>query len=95
VADSPRVVAFHDLNPVAPVHVLIIPRDHIESLGAAGPQHVGLIGEMVTTAQELATELELDAGWRFLTNVGPDGGQSVGHLHFHLIGGRRMSWPPG
>jgi len=80
-----QVVAFRDLNPQAPTHILIIPIQHIELLG-----HCNLVVAQIAQAEGIAQD-----GYRLVTNVGADGGQSVDHLHFHLLGGRRMQWPPG
>jgi histidine triad (HIT) family protein len=90
-------VAFHDLNPQAPVHVLIIPARHLTAArDARGEEGALLLGRTLAFATEVATELGLDAGgYRIVTNAGADGGQTVLHLHFHLLGGRRMAWPPG
>lgn len=91
------VLAFHDLGPQAPVHVLVIPVKHLAALrDAASPEDRALLGRVVAFAAEVATELGLDAGgYRLVANTGSDGGQTVGHLHFHLLGGRQMTWPPG
>jgi histidine triad (HIT) family protein len=90
-------VAFHDLNPQAPVHVLVIPTRHFTAArDAGGEAGIQLLGRTLAFATDLATELGLDAGgYRIVTNTGADGGQTVLHLHFHLLGGRRMTWPPG
>lgn len=90
-------VAFHDLNPQAPVHVLVIPTRHLTAArDARGEEGTQLLGRTLAFATEVATELGLDAGgYRIVTNSGADGGQTVLHLHFHLLGGRRMTWPPG
>jgi histidine triad (HIT) family protein len=93
---SDNVVAFRDLNPQAPVHILLIPREHVPSVRELTASHGGLLTEMVAVAARLAREEGVDdGGWRLVTNVGADAGQSVPHLHFHLLGGRRMAWPPG
>ena len=93
---SGNVVAFRDINPQAPTHILIIPRDHIESARAIKEKHAGLLEEIFSTAAHLARAEGIDrTGWRLVTNVGPHAGQSVHHLHFHLLGGRQMAWPPG
>ena len=93
---SDQVVAFRDVNPQAPTHILIIPRDHIDSIASISDDHAELLAEMVETAVHLARSEGIDkSGWRLVTNVGQDAGQSVPHLHFHLLGGRRMAWPPG
>ena len=90
-------VAFHDLNPQAPVHALIIPTWHFAALrDARGEEGATALGKLLTFSAEIATELGLDArGYRLVTNTGSDGGQTVSHMHLHLLGGRRMTWPPG
>lgn len=92
---SDEVVAFRDINPAAPTHVLVIPVRHVASAADLGPDDGALLGEIFQTIASLARDENLDGGWRVVTNVGGDAGQSVHHLHFHLIGGRTMSWPPG
>jgi len=90
------VVAFEDINPQAPQHILLIPRRHIPSMADVTPDDGPLLGILFSVAAKLAHKLDLDeSGYRFVTNVGPDAGQSVFHLHFHLLGGRKFSWPPG
>ena len=89
------VVAFADLNPQAPVHVLIIPRRHIVSLAQVVATDNTLLGHMFGTVAELARTLKLANGYRTVINTGPDGGQTVEHIHIHLLGGRGMAWPPG
>lgn len=93
VAEHDRLLAFRDINPVAPVHLLVIPAEHVES--AAVIPDPALVGELVTFAAAVAATEGLEEGWRLVTNVGRNGGQTVFHLHFHLLGGRRMGWPPG
>jgi histidine triad (HIT) family protein len=95
VVESQRVVAFRDINPGAPTHVLVIPKQHIASAQELDSTHAGLLAEIFETLASIARKEGLDDGWRVVTNVGPDAGQSVHHLHFHLLGGRGMSWPPG
>ena len=101
VYEDEQVYAFHDINPVAPVHVLIIPKKHIFGIQELEEEDECLVGHMFTVArkiakeQELAPDEELKGGYRLVFNVGKDAGQSVFHLHLHLIGGRQMSWPPG
>lgn len=91
-----RVVAFRDISPQAPVHVLIIPREHMASLDAATDGHQALLGRMLLVARDLARADGLsDNGYRTVLNVGPDGGQTVHHIHLHLLGGRTLRWPPG
>ncbi len=90
------VVAFKDINPKAPVHILIIPRRHIPSIADVTPEDGPLLGIMFSVAAKLAHKLGIDeGGYRVVSNVGRDAGQSVFHLHFHLLGGRKFAWPPG
>ena len=94
--ESDTVVAFRDANPKAPVHILVIPKEHIASIEDAEDRHGGVLASMVQTAAHLArTEGIAESGWRIVANEGPDAGQSVFHLHFQLLGGRPLSWPPG
>ena len=96
VRESDRVVAFRDLNPVAPTHILLIPKEHLVDMRDIADAHGDLLADIVQAAAQLAgAEGIADSGWRLVANVGPDAGQSVFHLHFHLIGGRPMQWPPG
>jgi len=96
VAESANAVAFRDINPQAPVHVLVIPRAHVAASAAEiGEGHEAILGELFALAASVARSEKLDRGWRLVTNVGPDGGQTVPHLHFHLLGGRALQWPPG
>ncbi|HEY7666915.1 MAG TPA: histidine triad nucleotide-binding protein [Actinomycetota bacterium] len=93
---SDTVVAFRDLNPQAPVHVLVIPKEHIVSIATIEDRHGDVLADMFQAANHLAKTEGIDAsGYRLVTNVGPDAGQSVFHLHLHLLGGRSMAWPPG
>jgi histidine triad (HIT) family protein len=87
--------AFADLNPQAPVHILIVPREHIKSIAEAGEDKRALLGHLLWTAAEIAREKNLGSGYRIVVNTGEDGGQTVDHLHLHLLGGRHMTWPPG
>ncbi len=87
-------IAFADLHPQAPVHLLVIPRRHIASLAHAG-EDKELLGQLLWAANELARRQNLAKGFRVVMNTGPDGGQTVDHLHLHLLGGRAMHWPPG
>ena len=90
------VVAFEDINPQAPKHILLIPRQHIASIADLTLNDGPILAKLFITAQKLAHDMGIDeGGYRFLTNVGPDAGQSVFHLHFHLLGGRKFGWPPG
>ena len=96
VYEDDLVVAFNDINPVAPVHQLLIPRRHVESAADLAETDAEMLGRLFEVAAALAAKSDLPAkGYRLVTNIGVDGGQSVPHLHFHLIGGRRMAWPPG
>lgn len=96
VYQDDTVVAFQDINPQAPQHILLIPRRHIESMVNLTSEDGPMLASIYTTASRLARELGIEkSGYRFLTNVGPDAGQSVFHLHFHLLGGRPLGWPPG
>ena len=96
VYQDEHVVAFVDINPQAPKHILLIPRQHIASMTDITLDDGLLLAQLFTTAQRLAHEMNIDeSGYRFVSNVGPDAGQSVFHLHFHLLGGRRFGWPPG
>ncbi len=89
------VVAFRDINPAAPQHILIIPRRHIASSTDLTTEDGPLLAHIYVTATQVARELNLERGYRIVTNVGPDAGQAVFHLHFHLLGGRPLGWPPG
>jgi histidine triad (HIT) family protein len=94
VAESGLSLAFRDINPAAPQHVLVIPKAHVaDSLAQLEDNEV--LNDMMKMVQDVARTEGLEAGWRLVANVGPDGGQTVSHLHFHLLGGRKMSWPPG
>lgn len=98
VYDQDGVVAFEDIQPVAPDHILFIPRLHIASMAELTAEHSELLARLFAAAITVAHERGLDKpenGFRFVTNVGPHGGQSVSHLHFHLLGGRAFAWPPG
>lgn len=93
---SDTAVAFHDLNPQAPTHVLVIPVSHLGGANEAVGEGAGVWTELLRLAVQVAGELGLARnGYRLVINQGRDGGQSVGHLHVHLLGGRRMAWPPG
>jgi len=95
--EDERAIAFSDINPKAPVHALIIPRKHIASLAEVGAseEEKTLVGHLHGIANELARRQNLGNGYRIVINIGPDGGQTVDHLHLHLLGGRAMHWPPG
>ena len=87
--------AFEDIHPHAPTHVLIVPKKHIASLAQTTSEDQALLGRLLATAAKLAREAGLSNGYRTVINTGADGGQTVGHLHLHLLGGRPMGWPPG
>ena len=96
VYEDDFLVAFPDINPMAPVHVLVIPRKHLDSIVSAGPEDSALLGHALLTLPKIAAKLGIaESGFRVVMNTGKDGGQSVMHLHWHLLGGRFMEWPPG
>lgn len=96
VFESETVLAFRDIAPKAPTHILIIPKKPIESLAHASESDRELLGDLLLVAAALAREYKIhESGYRLVTNIGSDGGQTVPHLHLHLIGGRVLSWPPG
>ena len=96
VHENERLLAFRDISPQAPVHVLVIPKEHVASLEAVDDRHRDLLGEMLLLARDLArSEGVSGAGYRTVMNTGDDGGQSVHHVHLHLLGGRALGWPPG
>lgn len=93
--EDDKVLAFYDLDPQAPVHILIIPKEHIQSVEDITSENSAIVAHVFEVAAKLAKENCLTDGFRIVSNVGKDGGQSVPHLHFHLLGGRSMKWPPG
>lgn len=95
VFDDEHAVAIMDINPQAPVHALVIPKKHVASLAETNAGDAALLGHLLEMARELAVERKLDAGYRVVVNTGPNGGQTVEHLHLHVLGGRAMHWPPG
>ena len=95
VWESDGALAFKDINPAAPTHVLVIPKRHVASASELGAEDAALLLEMFEGMRRIATDAGLESGHRIVTNVGSDAGQSVHHLHFHVLGGRSMSWPPG
>jgi histidine triad (HIT) family protein len=90
-----KCYAFADINPQAPVHILIAPREHLVSLAEAGDEHPALLGHLLFVAAEIARKNNLARGYRLVINTGDEGGQTVDHLHVHLLGGRPLTWPPG
>ena len=96
VFEDDEVFAFHDLSPQAPVHALVIPKAHVANLAATSGGHAQLLGKLTRAAAQIAEALGIAAsGYRVVINSGADGGQTVGHLHLHVLGGRPMAWPPG
>ena len=93
--DEPDLIAFADLHPQAPTHILVMPRAHWANLDAVPREGTPALGRLLAACRDLAVELRLDDGYRVVVNVGPEGGQTVDHLHLHLLGGRPMTWPPG
>ncbi|MGM0567726.1 MAG: histidine triad nucleotide-binding protein [Elusimicrobiota bacterium] len=93
VYEDEKCFAFFDINPQAPVHILVVPREHIADLNKLSKE---ISSHLIYAAQHIAKKEELNKkGWRMVVNCGPDGGQTVGHVHFHVLGGRQMRWPPG
>jgi histidine triad (HIT) family protein len=95
VYEDELCLCFPDINPQAPTHLLIIPRQHIASHAHTEQGHENLMGHMMAKAAEIARRQGLEKGYRLVINTGPDGGQTVDHMHLHLLGGRHMTWPPG
>jgi Diadenosine tetraphosphate (Ap4A) hydrolase and other HIT family hydrolases len=93
--EDEKIIVFHDLEPQAPVHVLIIPKKHISSLDELQTEDAELIGYLMLKVKDIAKDLGLDNGYRLVNNCGEDGMQTVKHMHFHLLGKRKMTWPPG
>lgn len=90
------VIAFHDISPRAPTHILLIPRDHIRSAAELTDEHAPIVGHLFAVAAQTARDQGIaEAGYRIVTNIGRGAGQTVDHLHLHLMGGRPMTWPPG
>ncbi len=95
VYEDDQVLAFYDIDPQAPVHFLVIPKKHLASPAAIGEEDAALVGHIFAVIAQIAGQLGLENGYRVVTNCGPDGGQSVGHLHFHVLAKRSLAWPPG
>lgn len=94
--EDDQVIVFHDISPVAPVHVLIVPKKHMASLNETGDEDAALLSHVFKVAVRVASDLGVaENGYRVINNCGKDGGQTVAHLHFHLLGGRYLDWPPG
>lgn len=96
VFEDDDVLAFRDVTPQAPVHVLVIPKSHIATTNELTPEHAGLVGKMVLAARQIAADEGIaEPGYRMVMNCNPEAGQSVYHIHLHMLGGRPMGWPPG
>ena len=96
VYEDDKVYAFRDIEPQAPVHVLIIPKEHIASANELTEENASIVGHIFAVAAKIAKEEGIaEGGYRIVNNCGQDGGQTVGHLHFHMLGGRSLAWPPG
>lgn len=95
VLETDRVLAFRDISPQAPTHVLVIPKECITSVGHAEDEHEGVLGAVLLAARDVARQEGLDNGFRVILNTGEEGGQTVFHLHAHVLGGRSLGWPPG
>lgn len=95
IYEDERVIAFNDINPQAPVHFLVIPKEHIKSANFINDDNKELIGHIIFIASKIAKEAGLEEGYRIINNCGDDGGQTVDHIHFHVLGNRKMLWPPG
>ncbi len=95
IYEDDRCLAFRDIAPQAPTHVLVIPKKEIASVATIADEDQALIGHLYLVIRDLANQLGLESGYRVVANCGADGGQAVDHLHFHLLGGRQLKWPPG
>ncbi len=96
VYSDDHVYAFHDINPAAPTHVLVIPRKHLSAVNDRSEEHEPLLGALMAAANRIVVQLDLEAsGFRYVINTGSHGGQTVFHLHLHILGGRPLTWPPG
>lgn len=93
--EDEQVLAFYDLEPQAPIHFLVIPKEHIPSAAAISAENSAIVAHIYEVIAKLAAELKLENGFRVVTNCGEQGGQTVQHLHFHVLAGRDMTWPPG
>lgn len=96
VYEDDKVLAFNDINPEAPVHVLIVPKTHVKSIMDLSEDEYQLISHVFKVASKIAKDLKIyEKGFRIVNNIGEDGGQTVPHIHFHVLGGRTLQWPPG
>lgn len=96
VYEDDKIIAFKDAQPQAPIHILVIPKEHIKSFNELNESNVRLVNDIILTIRKLAKDLGIEEdGYRIVNNCGENGGQTVSHIHFHLLGGRKFSWPPG
>lgn len=96
IYENEKVLAFHDIQPQAPVHIIIIPKNHVERVSDLNRENINCWAELVLAANHIASDLKIkEGGYRLVVNCNKDAGQAVFHLHLHLLGGRKMSWPPG
>ena len=96
VYEDDKVYAFYDINPEAPIHFLVIPKEHIQSVNDLNVNNIDIISHIFKVINELVSKLGIaETGYRIVNNCGTDGGQTVGHMHFHILGGRNLQWPPG
>jgi histidine triad (HIT) family protein len=95
VYEDSEILAIEDIHPQAPVHILVIPKEHFPGVAEVPPERLDLIGHLVGAAKQVALSKRLGTGYRLVFNQGPDAGQAVAHVHLHLLGGRKFSWPPG
>lgn len=93
IYEDDKILVFEDLNPIAPVHVLIIPKEHISSANSINSSNSEIIAYIFSIIPKITTKLGLNSGYRIINNCGEDGGQTVHHIHFHLVGGKKLSWP--
>lgn len=93
--EDEQVLAFYDINPEAPIHFLVIPKQHISSAAEITPENSAIVAHIYEVIAKIAQELKLENGFRIVNNTGADGGQTVGHIHFHVLAGRSLAWPPG
>ena len=95
IYEDDKVIAFYDLAPQAPIHFLVIPKQHIKCVDELNESNADIVAHIFTVIAKIAKQLNLSNGYRIVNNCGEDGGQTVGHLHFHVLGGRLLAWPPG
>ena len=95
VFETDKIVAFRDINPQAPNHILVVPRKHIDSVEKLENDDLDLMGELVLSSKKIANKLGIGNGYRLVINNGSDGGQEIDHIHLHLLAGRKLAWPPG